>query len=222
MKTLTTLTFILWLLLLSYHPAQAVFCPNQPQVDVLSSDSNTIHMVCNGSDKALTILATYGLAPKRPIVIEIVQQGLGNHGYLAYGTYDTRSDRIQLMSFEAILENNLQPRMYEEEFDLVHYYGAIAHEITHAVFHHHSTALAPGIGPQEYLAHAIQLLSMPQDRRDAILAKLDVSPWISGDAISDIYMALEPGRFAVKSYKHLTSTNDPHGFIQILLNAKWF
>ncbi len=45
---------------------------------------------------------------------------------------------------------------------------------------------------------------------------------ISGDAISDIYMALEPGKFAVKSYKHLTTSEDPRAFIDILLNSKWF
>ena len=52
-------------------------------------------------------------------------------------------------------------------------------------------------------------------------------PWISrpgesGDAISDVYMAIEPGKFAVKSYKHLLAMTDPSPFIQILLNAKWF
>lgn len=35
-------------------------------------------------------------------------------------------------------------------------------------------------------------------------------------------MAIEPGKFAVKSDKHLTSMLDPLSFVQILLNAKWF
>jgi hypothetical protein len=59
-------------------------------------------------------------------------------------------------------------------------------------------------------------------RRNRIIERADVESWLPGDAISDIYMAMEPTRFAVKSYLHLTSMDDPSGFVTILLNAKWF
>lgn len=207
-----------------YQPAAvfATICPNQPDITILSDESETIHRICLGSEKALTALALYGLHPKRQITIEIVQRGIDNHGYLAFGSYDSRLDRIKIMSFDSILLEYENPIMYDEVFDSDHYTGAIAHEITHAVFHHHMHSASPGTAPQEYLAHAIQLSVLPEDRRNRIISKMDVSAWLPGDAISDIYMALEPGRFAVKSYKHLTTTKDPAGFIDILLNSKWF
>lgn len=202
--------------------APARNCTEHPMVEVLSTDDQAIRMICAASDHALQLLEGYGLSPRRKIIVEVIEQGIDHLGYKAFGSYDIRKDRIQLMSFRSILENYSYPTMYDEPFDRIHYAGAIVHEITHAVFHHHSTADAPGPAPQEYLAHAIQLSSLPEKRRNRVIQAHNEPAWGAGDAISDIYMALEPGRFAVKSYKHLTSMNDPKNFIDILLNAKWF
>jgi len=209
-------------LLISAPDAFAKNCANQPMVHVISGDDQSVAMICKASDRALSLLAKYELSPKRQIFIEVINQGIDHLGYKAFGTYDIRKDQIQIMSYNSIFANYSDPTMYDEPFDYIHYSGAIAHEITHAVFHHHSTAEAPGPAPQEYLAHAIQLSSLPENRRDRVIQTHNELAWMSGDTLSDIYMALEPGRFAVKSYKHLTSMDSPKSFIEILLNAKWF
>ncbi len=54
------------------------------------------------------------------------------------------------------------------------------------------------------------------------LQTIDIGPWESGDAISDIYMAIEPGKFAMKSHLHLTGMSDPTAFVDILLSSTWF
>ena len=126
------------------------------------------------------------------------------------------------MSYQSILNHHNDPVIYNEFFDLTDYGGAIAHEIAHAVFYQHSLNISPGPAPQEYLAHVVQLAVLPEERRNLIISKANVAAWESGDAISDIYMALEPTGFAVKSYKHLTSIANPKEFIDILLNSKWF
>lgn len=216
---------IISVLLFSFLPGlvvQATICPNQPVVTVLAADEESESMICEASEQALELLARYQLAPKRQVVVEVIEEEINHLGYISFGSYDIREDKIQLMSYRSILANYADPTMYGEQFDRIHYSGAIAHEITHAVFHHHSTADAPGPAPQEYLAHAIQLLSLPEQRRNRVLQAHDESAWLSGDAISDIYMALEPGKFAVKSYRHLVTAKNPRGFIEILLNAKWF
>jgi hypothetical protein len=197
-------------------------CANQSKVQVIAEDDHSAEIICEASTLALSILAQYDLIPRRQIIIEVINQGIDHLGYKAFGSYDIRKDQIQIMSYNSILENYSNPTMYDEPFDRIHYSGAVAHEITHAVFHHNSTAEAPGPAPQEYLAHAIQLSSLPEARRNRVIQSHDELAWMSGDTLSDIYMALEPGRFAVKSYKHLTTMNNPKTFIEILLNAKWF
>ncbi len=207
---------------LSNQASAKTVCANQPDVAVISDDEASIQRVCSAADKALRFLGKFGLTAKRQIVIELIEHSIISEGYHAYATYDIRIDRVKIMSYRSILYGYENPVMYDEFFDLEHYNGAIAHEIAHAVFHHNTVNKSPGTAPQEYLAHTVQLAVLPKDRREDIITRMNVSAWLSGDAISDIYMALEPGKFAVKSYKHLTTSEDPRAFIDILLNSKWF
>lgn len=198
-------------------------CADLPSVSVVATARVDADRICPYARRALTVLEGLGLSPLRPIVIRVTENSLASQGYEAYGTYNSRRDIIELMSYEAVFRYQRHPMMYDELFDPVHYGGAVAHEIAHAVFDHHSLGMSPGTAHQEYLAHAVQLASLPEERRKRILEKYDdIDAWQSGDAISDIYMALEPTRFAVKSYKHLMSLENPNEFVKILLNSKWF
>jgi len=113
--------------------------------------------------------------------------------------------------------------MYKMPFDEDHYIGAIAHEISHALF----TQNAPLIedkwnnAAQEYLAHATQLGVLPEELRKLIIANEGTKAWESGDEISVTYMAFNPAGFAVKSYLHLSQLDNPQKFIDLLLNHKW-
>jgi hypothetical protein len=113
--------------------------------------------------------------------------------------------------------------MYNQPFDEEHYVGAIAHELTHAIFNHNASNIDEkwNNAAQEYLAHATQLGVLPAERRNEIIQSEDTGPWESGDEISVTYMGLNMTGFAVKSYLHLTQMSDPQPFIQILLNHKW-
>jgi len=202
--------------------AQELSCPELSDVQVNADDPESIVEICLATKKALAFLAGYNLVQKRTIRFEIIDTPIDSSGYKAYGSYDSRSDRIRLMSYPAIITGLENPQMYDEPFDHEHYRGAISHEVVHAVMQHNLTEKPISIGPQEYLAHATQLAVMPADRREALLKKLDVVPWESGDVISDVYMAIEPGKFAAKSYLHLTRMKDPLPFVQVLLNTKWF
>jgi len=223
MPRLTMLLLLLFFLSLPRTTSASEHrCVNQPEVLVSSDNQETIAEVCRASERAIRFLAEYGLTPKREIKFSIIEDRIDSHGYIAYGSYDSRSDSIQLMSYASILAGSENPMMYGEPFDRVHYSGAIAHEVSHAVVQHNLLFKPLSTGPQEYLAHSTQLAVIPEQRKNAIIRAMDVDPWQSGDAISDIYMAIEPGKFAVKSYLHLTTMNDPQSFVKMLLNAKWF
>jgi len=202
--------------------AAAIVCPDQKFVEVLVEDTPTTEQICTAADQAIEFLGRFGIYPKRSIKFEIIEEQIDHRGYSAYGSYDSKSDRIRLMSYASIHALVKNPKMYGEPLDRVHYAGAIAHEVAHAVVQHnlHTELLSPA--PQEYLAHATQLAVLPAERRERILKAMGVASWESGDAISDIYMGIEPGKFAAKSYLHLTRMLDPGPFVAILLNAKWF
>jgi hypothetical protein len=197
-------------------------CDNRYDIIISPKGSDDAAMICTATTMALEFLARYDLHPKRTITFQIVEKSILSEGYDAFGSYDMHSEVISLMAYRAIFESVQHPEMYGEPFDRVHYSGAIAHEVAHAVMHHNLMSRHISQAPQEYLAHATQLAVLPENRRKTIIKAMDIGPWESGDAISDIYMGLEPGKFAVKSYLHLTTMAQPKSFIRILLKSNWF
>ncbi len=198
-------------------------CNNHKFVNIIALDGGHPAAVCEASQKAIDFLARYGLYLKRPVTIQLVETSINNRGYIAFGSYDRSQDKIQLMSYEAIMEGTA-PQMYDQPFDMEHYHGAIAHEIAHAVFQHNTSGIEDQLtnATQEYLAHATQLGVLSPQRRQQIIEASEVGPWESGDSISEIYMSLNPTGFAVKSYLHLSKLDEPQPFIAILLNNNWF
>ncbi len=215
--TLTLCVCLAW----SAAGAEAFSCRDSA-ITVHGSTEEMGDVICGAAADALEFLQRYELRPRRTIEIHIVEKTLHHGGYSAYGSYDGHRDRIELMSFQAVLSATDSPTMYREPFDETHYRGAIAHEVAHAVVDHNSRVSPLSKSAQEYLAHATQLAVLPPARRARIIRMAGVGPWEPNDVISDIYMAMAPDRFAVKSYLHLTGHRDPQRFVQILLSSKWF
>jgi hypothetical protein len=206
-------------------PAAAIQyrCEEVPGVSISAPNDNMVDHVCDAADRAIKFLAKYELHPQKPISIEIIEKLIYLDGYWAFGLYDRQSDRILMMSLPALMETSRFPEMYNQPFDEEHYAGAIAHEMTHAIFHHNSSDIEEkwNNAAQEYLAHATQLGILQAERREEIISSEDTGPWEPGDEISVTYMGFNPRGFAVKSYLHLTQMTDPQPFIKILLNHKW-
>lgn len=198
-------------------------CEKSPAVSISAPNDNMVPYVCTAADRAIRFLGEYSLRPKRNIDIEIIEETINQGGYDAFGSYNRQTDRIQMMSLPTILESSTSPEMYKMVFDEEHYIGALAHEITHAIFHHNAQIVEEkwNNAAQEYLAHATQLGVLSPQRREEIITKENTEPWEPGDEISVTYMGFNPTGFAVKSYLHLTRMAEPESFIQILLNHKW-
>ena len=198
-------------------------CEQAPDVSVSAPDDSMLEYVCGAADRTLRFLGQYQLQPKRAIQVEIIEQQISRGGYKAYGTYDRQSERVRIMSLPALLQSSQSPEMYKMPFDEEHYIGAIAHEMTHAIFHQNAVEVEEKWNntAHEYIAHAAQLGVLAADRREWIIDSENTGPWEPGDEISVTYMGFNPTGFAVKSYLHLTQLSDPQPFIKLLLNHKW-
>ncbi|MBR9885172.1 MAG: hypothetical protein GYB21_16635 [Oceanospirillales bacterium] len=201
--------------------AHAETCSGLP-VSVKPASTEALAAICPAAASALDFLASYGITPKRTVSIKLVDSALEHYGYSAIGSYDRSTGMISLMSKSAMEAQTVPPMMYGQPFDAVHYRGAVAHEIAHALFHQNSPHSRLSNAAQEYLAHATQMAVLPADVRAQVILAADVGTWESGDSISEVYMAMAPEKFAVKSYLHFVSLQNPDAFIQTLLNVKWF
>ena len=107
-----------------------------------------------------------------------------------------------------------------EPIDDALYASLVAHELTHAVAQQHMRADKIGSPAQEYLAYAVQLATLPEARREAIVAAAGVRGWETGDTVSNIYLGLNVHRFAVKSYLHLYGHPQRAEVVQTVLASR--
>ena len=198
-------------------------CGETAKISIAAPDESMVSYVCDAAHRVMGFLGQYGLKAQRTISLEIIDVPINHAGYEAYGSYARKSDRILMMSLPAIRSKLSSPQMYEMTFDEEHYIGGLAHEITHAIFHHNAAEVEDkwNNAAQEYLAHATQLAVLSPGRREEIIKRADTGPWETGDEISVTYMGFNTTGFAVKSYLHLTRLDDPQSFVQLLLNHKW-
>jgi hypothetical protein len=223
-RTIFLLTFTVLLFSAGFLPAGTHTCREDELFEIRTTDPEGVDDICTAAGKAVDFLGRYGLSPIRNIIIEVVEQSIDSHGYIAFGSYDRQNDLIRIMSFPAVMHTVKSPEMYGQNFDREHYLGAVAHEVAHAVFHHNARNIEDQLTnvSQEYLAHATQLGVLTDERRGKILNDNDFTAWEPGDSISVTYMGLQPTGFAIKSYLHLTGLPDPKPFITLLLNHNWF
>jgi len=193
-------------------------CDGQP-VEV-EGDSRHVDVVCAASVAALARLAELGLVPERPIRVVLVDAGIVYNGHLAYGQYDGPHERLELMSPAAIASQQPSPTLFGQPIDDVLYAGLVAHELTHAVAQQHMRADKIGSPAQEYLAYAVQLASLPDERREAIVAAAGVRGWEAGDTVSNIYLGLNVHRFAVKSHLHLYAHPERARVVETVLSSR--
>jgi len=212
--------FLFGLLLPMSLLAGEFHCAGPAEVVVRTDQAMDLDEICIFAAKAFAFLARFDLMPKRPITIDIVDHQIDNEGFLAYGRYEKETDRIEMMSYAAILADGETPQMFGEPFDRAHYSGLIAHEVAHAVVEPNLVRKKYSTTPQEYLAYATQMAVLPEARRSQVIAQMDVEPWRGGDLISYTYLAMNPGKFAAKSYLHLTSLADPKAFVRLLLDSR--
>jgi hypothetical protein len=182
-------------------------CDGQP-VEV-EGDSRHVDVVCAASVAALARLAELGLVPERPIRVVLVDAGIVYNGHLAYGQYDGTHERLELMSPAAIASQQPPPTLFDQPIDDVLYAGLVAHG-----------ADKIGSPAQEYLAYAVQLASLPDERREAIVAAAGVRGWEAGDTVSNIYLGLNVHRFAVKSHLHLYAHPERARVVETVLSSR--
>lgn len=202
--------------------AAGVPCPPPQAVVVAGGDEASRIGICRAAAEAIAFLACLDLLQRRAIFIELVEQPIDNHGFVAFGRYEPGTDRIELISYRSLQAGNPRPEIFGEPLDVDDYAGLVAHEVAHAVIEPNLRRKQFSAAPQEYLAYATQLAVLPPARRARIIAAMGVGPWEAGDHISNIYMAMNPGKFAVKSYLHLVSMVQPKAFVRLLIDARWF
>lgn len=194
-------------------------CQESPQVFINAADDRMVAEICAAAEQAFGFLARFQLIARRAIRIRLLERPIPTAEGSIHGGYSRGKDSILLTSFETIVKQPGAADRYPGTFDKIHYASLIAHEVAHAVVQHNLISGEHTIA-QEYLAYSTQLGVMPVARRAKLIAAAEVSGWDSGQVISGDYLAMAPGKFAVKSYLHLVALENPRPFVELLLKVE--
>ena len=172
-------------------------------VFVAGADDTDVAEACRAAAEARGVLQAIGLELPRGVAIRLVERaGDDGLGVGERARYETGSHAIVLRGY-ATTARAMPPGLAEDSAAAGRavWRSYVVHELAHAAIHLSCVSTCPRRAVHEYVAAVAQYSSLPADLRADLVGRFgDVAPWGSEVEISDTYYAVDPERFAVKSY----------------------
>jgi hypothetical protein len=141
------------------------------------------------------------------------------NGAAALGTYDPRTQMVHVLARTAYSLGSVDDQVLGLPFDEELYTSVFSHEVTHAVLHQYEREIPLSPAAHEYVAYAVQLMTLSRPHRRRIVERFDGVPFTDVNQVSTMILAFDPNKFAVKSYLHFRDAGDQHAVLQNLIRA---
>lgn len=209
-----------------FATARDMTCPHGG-IAISADFAADLDQACLAVKEALPFLRGIGLALPSRVKIHLVHHLEGEGGEAReLARYDGRECGIRVLDFAAAeaavrqadghgLMVSMTPPLWR---------SFVVHELTHAAIHADCGQVCPNRAAHEYIAAVAQLSVLPEAVRGEILQRHgDLEGFAGGGDISEIYYALGPTQFMVKSYLHYLRPGNGNAFIRALLRptAGW-
>ncbi len=188
-------------------------------VTVIAQSPADRDAACDGAGRAIAVLEGLGLPVLSPIVVHVVDKIDIMHGASALGTFDPRTRLVKVLARSAYSLGSVDETVLGLPFDDDLHASVFAHEVTHAVFHQHETRIPLSPTAHEYVAYSVQLTTLPNDHRQRILNRFEVSPFSDVDQVNGIFLAFDPNSFGIKAYLHFRDAADQNAVLEGLVRA---
>lgn len=189
--------------------AETVQCSGAP-IEVTGASPGLISRTCATATRTEALLKRCGLpALDGPIEILIVDDA----GPDCIAVYHCGEDRIEILA----------PQEIERQWDPLgafgflpieaYFHSVLVHELSHAIYDRVPCRFETCIATGEYLAYALQVLSLePQERLD-FEARSAIERPISEEELNAFLLYVAPNRFAQKAWAHLMQQDDACAFL---------
>jgi len=184
------------------------------------SSQEIISEACDAVKSSAHFFQTAGLSMPSNILIRIEHEtsskNLDGH---EIGHYDALLHTIVMNDFRTTTSQSKQPPPELWAVDSLPYWQSyIVHELAHAAIHADCGQKCPSRAIDEYIAAVAQISVLPEEYRSRLVDSYpDLKAWESKNDITEIYYALDPHKFAIKSYKYYQQQADPKASLRIIL-----
>ena len=196
-------------------------CRNTPvSISVLQSDRTLAETACRAVSEAVVLLESCGLVQIAPVQIEVGNGPLGDHEN-CLGEYHCESDDIYVLAPEAMSkmlsdDNALRAIPVETLFSSI-----VAHELAHAFLYQMRGGSGETIAEDEYVAYAMQYLSLSEDDRLSLLQAIPgQGAYASRDMLNDLFLTMSPVVFGSWVWRDFEKQEDGCGVIADIVAGK--
>ena len=180
------------------------------EVQVDAARSEDAEMVCEAVQAAETLFRECRLpgAPSglRIEVVDEIRQG-------CVALYHCGENWIEVLSPDAMQKQRLPGSAFALLGIEDYFRSVIIHELSHAVFDDVPCPFENCIAAAEYIAYALQVMSLAPEQIEMFEKRAGLDRKISRDELNAMYLFLAPNKFAQKAWAHVSQRENPCAFL---------
>jgi hypothetical protein len=176
-------------------------------VDVTAASEAERQLACSAAGEAIQMLGRCGIAPHKPVHVQIMSEIRHPFRGPVFGLFDIRQEQVLVThedNIPALVKDTPYAGLPRRDF----YKSLILHEVVHAIMHQNLKRQPTSQAAYEYPAYALQIESLPPAARERFLRSLDVAAPRSDFVFSDPVLLFDPYFFAARAYWHLQASAD--------------
>jgi hypothetical protein len=174
-------------------------------VDVIAESAEEHSAACASASTALELLGQCGIAPRRPLRLEVLREVRHPFGKRSiFGFFDNKLETV-FVTQEASLPILVAGTPYSELPRRDFYQSLIVHEVVHGVMHQNFRRLPTSHAAYEYPAYALQIASLPLVERQRFLQSIPNNVGPGEHVLNDNVLLFDPFYFAAHAYRHFTA-----------------
>lgn len=186
-------------------------------------DQSDLKCLCSTTAAALGFLESLDLKPANNITINLTTEVPAGQEHHHFGTYDFKKQDVNILSYPEVMAKPAETRkVFGLNLDEELWCSIAAHELAHVVIRSSMNHQLRTHTADEYLAYVTQLQGLTPSTRAKIRERFpEVTAYRSTDEMSETYFLLAPNKFALKSYLHFITLEQPKKFIhQMIIEGK--
>lgn len=206
----------------TFAPANAGGFPCKTPLVLVDTEDRELHgRICKTVESALPRLAECKLTLVDPILISFTEQlDLGSPELVCFGRYHLRKDRIELLKPTAFERSHSSSKLWAPIPMSEHFDSVVVHEFTHALLDQATLKEQTCRADDEYIAYAMQMASLSESTRVALIASVAVSAPTSTEEINSTILNISPVAFAIKSWLHFSQPENGCDFVEKIIRGE--
>jgi hypothetical protein len=190
-------------------------------VRITGATAEEAELACVGTADAVRFMAALGVDAGTDISIAVRSRvALVDGARLAFpvlGQFHPSIDRVAVASLATQRAMAADHEVFRMPFDVAQFREVVAHEVAHVIAERNFAMAKPSRLAHEYIAYVVQMETMDPARRARMLARYDVEPFGSEDAINPILHLFAPDVFAIKAYLFYRAQPDARAHLRRVL-----